>query len=144
LRNIYCEHGALTKEVRRLGRSGSVRFVHFPYDLGSHTRKMGIAMPSKARICDLNLPITDLPGRIADYVESKRFYEILSIIGEANRRDALHVDSAFKHGCVAFVTQDAHILDRKGELERLLGMRFVHCNEHADLERFIAALGQKL
>lgn len=139
-RKVYCEHGALTKEIRELGRRGRVALVHFPYDPDSHTHKMGVATPSKARICDLNLPIEELPGCIADYDESSHFSEILSTLGKANRRDALHVDSAFKQECVAFVTRDSDILNRRTQLERLLGIRFFDPSEHRELEQFIAAL----
>ncbi len=138
LKKVYCESGSLTKDIKKLGCSGSVEFVHFPYDPDSHTRKIpGIATPSSARIQDLNLPIKDLPGIIADYSASDRFDEILSIIGCSNRRDALHVDSAFKHGCSAFVTRDSDILNHKTELERLLGIRFFHPDEWSDLEQFV-------
>lgn len=138
LKKIYCEHGALTEKIRGLIRSGSVELVHFPYDPDSHTRKMGVATPSEGRICDLNLPIEDLPGRIKDYVGSSGLPEILSIIGKTNRRDVLHVDSAFKQGCIAFVTCDSDILNHKTELEYLAGIKFFHPSEYRDLEQFIA------
>jgi len=140
LKKIYCESGSLTKDIKKLGRSGSVELVHFPYDPDSHTRKIpDIATPSNAQIQDLNLPIEDLPGTIADYSGSEHFDEICSIIGrEAQyRRDALHIDSAFNHGCSAFVTQDSDILNHKTELERLLGIRFFRPSEWTDLEQFV-------
>jgi hypothetical protein len=124
---IYCEHGALTKQLRRLGRSGCVELVNFPYDPGpgADIQKFAdIATPSEAQIRDLNLPIKDLPGVLADYSGSVHFSEILSIIGGSNRRDALHVDSAFKYGCSVFITHDTDILNHKTELKNLLGIRF--------------------
>jgi hypothetical protein len=143
LKKIYCESGALTQEIKKLGQGGSVALVHFPYDPSSHTRKLtGIATPSGAKIQDLNLPISDLPGLIADYSGSPHFAEILSILGNQNRQDALHVDSAFKEGCLAFVTPDkGHILKSKTELERALRIRFFHPDEWSDLERFISRSG---
>jgi hypothetical protein len=125
---IYCEHGAMTEEIRKLGPSGSVEFVHFPYDPDFNIHKIaGIATPSKAQIRDLNLPIKDLPGAVADYSGSVHFDEILSIIGGLNhRRDALHVDSGFKNGCSAFITRDSDILNHKAELKSLLGINFFH------------------
>jgi len=139
VKQIYCEHSALSRNIRRLGRSGLVELVHFPYDPGSHTLKIpGIAVPSNARFSDLNLPIKDLPGRYADYVGSDRLPRILSIIGQANRRDALHVDSALKQGCVAFVTCDGDILSHRAELESLCGIRFFHPDEYDDIEQYVA------
>ena len=142
LKKIYCEHGAFTKEMKELGQSGSVELLHFPYDPNSHTRKMKVATASQVRICDLNqLSIEELPGRWADYPESGSFPEILSILGSANRLDALHVDSAFQLGCVAFVTCDRDILDRRTQLARVVGMKFFHPDEHHDLKQLIADLG---
>ena len=135
---IYCEHGATTKEIRKLGQSGNVELLHFPYDPGSNTRRIpGIATPSKAQIRDLNLPIQNLPGMGADYVGSVHFDEMLSIIGGSNRQDSLHVDSAFKHRCSAFVTWDSHILNHKLELECLLGIRVFRPDACSDLEQFV-------
>ncbi len=114
--------------------------MHFPYDPNSRSRHISsIAKPSNAQIRELNLPIKDLPGAIADYSGSDHFDEILSILGGEHRQDALHVDSAFKSGCSAFVTQDSDILKHKAQLEGLLGIRFFHPDaEFSDLEQFIA------
>jgi hypothetical protein len=138
LRRIYCEAGALTPEIKKLGRNA---LVHFPYDPRSHTRKHAdISIPSSAEIQDLNLSINDLPGVIAEYSGSVHLTEILSILGKQNRRDALHVDSAFRQGCSAFVTPDkGDILEHKTDLERLLGIRFFHASEWSNLERFISS-----
>ncbi len=137
---IYCEHGALTARIKRLGRSGRIELVHFPYDPNSRSRRIpSIGRPSNAQIRDLNLPIMHLPGAIADYSGSGHFDQILSILGPEHRRDALHVDSAFKSGCSAFITQDSDILKRKARLESLLGIRFFHPDaELSHLEQFIA------
>lgn len=137
---IYCERGALTPRIRKLGRSRGAEFVHFPYDPDSRSRHISsIARPSSAQIKDLNLPIMDLPGTLADYSGSKHFDEILSIIGREHRRDALHVDSAFKSECSAFITHDSDILMHKARLEGLLGIRFFHPDaDLSDLEQFIA------
>ena len=143
MKKIYCEAGALTREIKKLGQSAGVALVHFPYDPCSHTRKhTGIAIPSSAKIQDLNLPINDLPGAIADYSGSVHLAEILSILGKQNWRDALHVDSAFKQGCLAFVTPDkGDIMEHKTELERALGIRFFHASESSNLEKLLASPG---
>ena len=62
---VYCEHGALTVEIKAWARTGRIELAHFPYDPDSHSRRiLGIAEPSNAQIRDLNLPIKDLPGTI--------------------------------------------------------------------------------
>jgi hypothetical protein len=138
---IYCESGALTDRVRELGCSGHVELLHFPYDPASHSRKFScVAAPSHAQIRDLNLPISDLPDTLAGYLGSCHLDEILSILGSDNPRDALHVDSAFKSGCAAFVTPDKHhILENRTHLESLLGIKFFHpIDDISDLEHFVA------
>jgi len=95
---IYCESGAVTKGIRKLSRSKYAEVVHFPYDRDSHIPKIAqLATPSAAKICNLNLPIKELPGVLTDYSVSVHFAKILSIVGGNNREDALHIDSAFKH-----------------------------------------------
>ena len=136
---IYCETGALSKHVRKLRHYPNVELVHFPYDPDSHPRKItSIAVPSCAEIQDLNLTIAELPGQLSDYSGSIHFGEILSIIGRSNRRDALHVDSAVKAGCSAFVTQDTDILKQKLLLEKLLRIKFFSDSDIHGLEEFVA------
>jgi len=104
---VYCEHGALTKWLRVLQREGFVELVHFPYDADSHnSRTTTASIPSEAQLQDLNLTIQELPGALEGYRASEHLPEILQILGAQNRRDALHVDTAFKNGCSAFVTHD--------------------------------------
>lgn len=136
---VYCEHGALTPEIRACAQSGLIELVHFPFDPDSHTRKIpGIAEPSNAQIRDLNLPIKDLPGSFSDYKGSEHFEEILAILGREHRRHALHVDSAFKSRCSAFITRDSDILKHKAQLLDLLGIRFFDPDvELRDLELLI-------
>jgi hypothetical protein len=136
---IYCESGALTENIKKLGRSGRVDLVHFPYDPNSHTGKItNVAVPSGAQIRDLNLTIAELPGLVSDYSGSAHLDEIRSIIGRTHRRDALHIDSAFIAGCSAFVTQDTDILNHKARLEKLLGIRFFSDSDFHSLEQFVA------
>ncbi len=136
---VYCEHHALTSEVKAWARAGSIELVHFPYDPQSHSRRIpGIAKPSAAQIKDLNLPIRDMPGAFGDCKASEHFVKILSIVGHQHRRDALHVDSAFKSGCSVFITRDSDILNQKDQLTDLLAIKFFDpVLEFLDLERFI-------
>jgi hypothetical protein len=137
MKKIYCEHGAMTDEVKKLGRSGKAALVHFPYDRDSNLH-VRVATPSAAKVRDLNLPIKDLPGTIADYSGSIHFEKILSIVGSNSRVDALHIDSAFKHGCSVFITRDRQgILSNRGKLESLLRIKFLHPDELGELEQVI-------
>jgi predicted nucleic acid-binding protein len=137
---VYCEHGALSKSLRELQRKGFIELVHFPYDPDSRSGQLAMPeLPSAAQWWDLkNLTWAELPGTFQDYSGSEHFTEILEILGSENRRDALHVDTAVKNGCSAFVTCDNDILSQKGRLETALGIRFFHTeNDRDELDRFI-------
>lgn len=43
---IYCEHGALTSDLRMLQREGLVELIHFPYDPNSWSRHIKISAKS--------------------------------------------------------------------------------------------------
>lgn len=140
---IYCEHGALTPKLRAFQREGRIVLVHFLYDPGSRTRHISpSATPSDAQWRDLNATWSELTRPWADFKGSEHHQEIIRIVGPANRRDALHVDSAYKSGCSAIVTADTDILAHKAELETLLGLRVFHpVIDGEELHCFIEASG---
>ena len=133
---VYCEHSALHARLRGLQREGRITLVGFPYDPNSRSRPIRqLALPSRAQIGDLNLPIGDMKFSIGEMVESDKHVEIERIIGRSNRRDVLHIDSAYRSGCVCFFTRDrGDILAKRTELESLLGIRFFHPDD--DWDRF--------
>lgn len=133
LMKVYCEHGGLNRKIREMERRGFIELVHFPYDPNSRTAKLSnLATPSQAQVKDLNVPIGELPGSFKDYSGSAHLGEIVSIIGANHRRDALHVDSAYKSGCSAFVTRDSDILKHRRALEEVLQMCFFHPDDDCD------------
>jgi hypothetical protein len=136
---IYCEHGALSKSLRELQDLGTVELVQFPYDPDSQSRHLTTPdIPSAAQWQDLNLPWNKVTGLWRDFSGSNQFPEIMAIIGPQNRRDALHVDTALKNGCSAFVTCDTDILSKKERLEAALGIRFFHPeNDRDELDHFV-------
>ena len=100
---IYCEHGAVTPMLRASSRDGRIELVHFPYDPGSRTRHISpSATPSDAQWRDLNTTWDELTEAWEDIKRSEHHQEIIRIVGTANRRDALHVDSAYKSAVGAF------------------------------------------
>jgi hypothetical protein len=139
---IYCEAGANPRELRRWLGTLPVKIVHFPYDSRCHAIPAQ-PVPSAAQIRDLNLPIGELPGVLSDYSPSPHFEKILAIVGRENRRDALHIDSAFKSGCVAFVTTDSDFLAHAEQLELLLGVRIVRSSDEG-LKEIVCFVGDKL
>ena len=129
---IYCDHGSITRQLRELESQKRVVLIEFPYD-GDKCKKTQMAYPSKAQIRDLQMPIKELPGTFGDYASSEQYSKIEQILDKNNRRDILHVDSAFKAGCSYFFSMDKkHILARGEELYQTLGIRFFHPLEEWD------------
>ena len=138
---IYCEHSALSDELRALQRTGRIKLVGFPYDFPFSARAIASsAVVSDAQGRDLNTSWAELHGTWDDFEGSEHLKEILKIVGPANRRAALRLDSAYKTGCAAMIMVDeGDILAHKNELETLLALRIFHPQkDKAELLRFIA------
>lgn len=70
---------------------------------------------------------------------SMHFATIQEVIGKENRRDALHLDSAYKEGVHCFLTADKKdIWTHRHSLETLLNYKIFHPpTELKDLRDFI-------
>ena len=124
---VYCEHGALTKALKRLQAQGVIQLVHFPYDEDSRTRHLSVDLvPSQLQWRDANVRWDEIRGTWDDLSGSPLYERILQVVGSNNRRDALHLDTAYKNCCAAFVTKDSDILNHREELESLTGLRIFH------------------
>ena len=136
---VYSEHGALRKECWRLQREGVIDLLTFPYE-SKRRRIRHQALPSETRIGDLGyVTIGELTCTIGDFSSSHLYDNILQIVGRRNRLDALHMDSAYKSGCKAFLSRDKKdILSKRIDLEALLGIRFFHPDD--DWHHFLAFL----
>lgn len=101
----------MTADLKRRRDQGQIELVYFPVDPESRTRYIQpTAVPSNMQWRDANVTWGELQSRDVTWVDlagSEHFEEILRIIGPNGRRDALHVDSAFKSGCVAIVIVDS-------------------------------------
>jgi hypothetical protein len=141
---IYCDHGAVTKNLQKLQHSGRVQLIHFPYDPDSRSKHLKhLARPSDAQWRDLHVNWEEADWPWEEFSGSDRFDDILSTLGPENRRDALHIDSAFKSGCEVFVTCDTDILSRREQLESLASVRiFDPINEAEKLVSYLNALSQ--
>lgn len=129
----YCEHGALRRKLRHLQHDGRLILVGFPYDSSSRAKAIHrLASPSKTQIGDLNLSIGEMNFPLNQMVGSEKHSEIERIIGHGNRRDVLHVDSAYRSRCACFFTCDTDILAHRIDLESLLGIRFFHPDDDWD------------
>ena len=136
---VYCEHSALTAGLRALQREGRCSLIYFPYDPDARTPHISpTALPSEAQYRDLNLAYDELTCRYDDFQGSEHLERIRQIIGPQHRRDALHIDSAYKSGCKALVTRDSDILSHREELRRLLGLHIF--NPDTDHRALVALL----
>jgi hypothetical protein len=139
---VYCENGALTPGLRALQKSGVITLINFPHDPNTWSRAISpSAKPSALQYRDIVLP-TKVPFNCT-YDElgvgSEMYPRILAIVGPANRRDALHVDSAYQSGCRAFVTTDNDILAHRAELESLLSIAILQADTaHESLAKLAA------
>ena len=136
---VYCEHGALTPALRSLQREGWIELVYFPYDPDSRAQAISsTAVASEAQYRDLNLRYDELSGTYDQFQGSALLPTIREIVGVEHRRDSLHLDSAFKSGCAAFVTRDSDILKHGCCLEDLLGLLIIDPDK--DHERLLELL----
>lgn len=136
---VYCEHGAYDKRLSPLKAGNRIEIVHFPLETKSRHTQIR-PTPSDSTWEDM----VNITWDNADFTwEGTEGSEIKSaichLIGANNRRDADHVDAAYKHGCVCFLTNDrGDILSRKDQLKNLTGMKFFDLGEEFD--RFIEFL----
>ena len=114
--------------LRNLQNEGRIQLLHFPYDPDSRSKYLTLSEKrSRARWSDMNTSWEELRDTSwSDHSESEQFESIEFIIGKSHRRDILHVDTAYKEGCRAFITSDNDILSKKDELEQILGIKFFH------------------
>ena len=132
---VYVEDGALREDLWKLQREGLIELLTFPYECrtgrprarrrGRHRRP---AKPSGVFWNELtHVTWDELQWPWEEFAPSCRFAGIAEIVGPDNRRDALHLDSAYKSGCKAFLSRDReHIVRNRAELEALLGLRVFH------------------
>ncbi len=136
---IYCDNGAWSKKLKSLEKEGRVEVVMFQYEnKNKHIKSSGI--PSKATWSDMkNYTWGNAPKTWGDYKESEKYEEIVNIVGLENKRvDILHLDSAYKTGVNAFITNDKDdILSYRDKLETALKIKFFHTSEIDDLILFV-------
>ncbi len=136
---VYCEENSFMPKVRKLQDEGRIKLCKFPYDTAGTKKPHELARPSLAHPEDLHLAPEKISFPPEDFDGSDKHDEIEAIIGSDNRRDVLHVDSAYKDGCDCFFTTDkGDILSKKDALEELTGIRFFHPDD--DWDEFMESL----
>jgi hypothetical protein len=105
------------------------KFLLSPYDSPSQRRSdvtWTLAVPSEVQWGDCNMSWKDIHFPWEEHKGSEKLQDIYSIIGAdpQQRRDGLHLDSAYKSGVQVFLTSDkANIWNHRDQLEPLLGFR---------------------
>jgi hypothetical protein len=108
------------------------QFLLSPYDSASQKRKdvkWELATPSKGQWRDAHMSWSENRYSWETHKASEKLPEIYSIIGNdpQERRDGLHLDSAFKSGVQIFFTGDKdNIWKHRHALEPLLGFRIFY------------------
>lgn len=77
-----------------------------------------------------------------DFECTEMYPQILSIMGEGNRKDAIHFDIAIKNKCLFFFTSDKDFLLRKNELKKLANIPIYDPENEADIENFLTELNK--
>ncbi|MFH1461702.1 MAG: hypothetical protein ABIF12_02030 [bacterium] len=106
---VYVDSGATSKKF--MNRYSEVcHFYQYPYDSPDRPKfsKVKLAYPSEAQWGDGNITWGEDDFTWGDYIGSEKLLEIKKIVGlgDDNRRDCLHLDSAYKTGCNIFLTSD--------------------------------------
>lgn len=96
----------------------------FAYDQTNKQIKE-VANPSDATWDEIDYSWDELDYAPKDFTPSPHYKEIQDIIGKENRKDVLHIDSAFKSGSKCMFTRDDHFLSdgKKDKLESLLNIK---------------------
>jgi len=142
---VYCEHGAIKKpDIYELQKKGEINLVLFPYE-NTVKKIKDLGSPSNVSWIDMkNISWITAPENWEDYTGSPKFSEIQKIIGKdpKQRRDILHLDSAFKNKCHAFFTRDIDdIRSKKGLLEDALEIKIF--NPDHDWQEFCELLKER-
>lgn len=139
---IYLDSGADVTGIKDL--HSLCEFVISPYDHPSNRRKdveWEIGIHPELQWRDCNWPWNEWNQSWESHVGSEYFEEIYKIIGcdPRNRRDGLHLDSAYKSKCLAFLTSDKRdIWTNRKTLQELLGFSIFHPpTELAQLRKFV-------
>lgn len=130
---VYCELGAMRKELIQLRIDGLIQLIHFPYE--GHSKKMAITQIPSLVTADMTYVTCDSTIRIGDCEPSNMYKSIKMIIGH-HEFDARHIDAAYKNKCHCFLSRDkGDIVTHSQALEKLLGVKFLHPDE--DWEYFL-------
>ena len=141
---IYCDTGASIKFLKE--HYGFCEFFQYPYDSPDRpkNKKMSLAKPSNLRLKYAHSTWKESTFIWNECVGSDLYSQITNIIGKSNETDILHVDSAYKSGCLVFLTSDKRdIWSKRADLERLCTFKIFNANDakqHEEILQYIKIL----
>lgn len=136
---IYCEDGATTKEIRKLGKKENIVLVSFPFE--NYNRRTTNAKKPSNLTWDSDLWTWDTDILFSDMEHSEIFTQLEKIIGPQNFNDIRHVDTAFKEKCQIFISPDKKdIINNSHALESVTGIKFFYCEDLKGINNFINSL----
>lgn len=137
---IYCEDGAMTKEIKAMKASGDIELVSFPFE-NINRKVIRVNNPSDLTADSTFITADDTSILVSNTEHSDLYAVIGKIIGRGNFNDIRHVDTAYKEKCAIFVSPDkGDIISKSEELHKLTGMKFFHCRDIESIEKYVAGL----
>ena len=135
---VYCENGALRKELKQLKKDRRIELIHFPYE--GNARSLDVTkVPSRLTI-DITHVTIDSTMRISDCGETDMYSRIIDIIGN-HEFDARHIDTAYKNNCDVLLSRDKDdVIGHTSALRELLKIEFLHPDD--DWDKFLTIVNE--
>ena len=133
---IYCEDGALTKEIKEL-RNSDIELIVFPFE--NKNKKVSRSdNPSLLTADNTFITCDDSKIKISNTDKSEAFDRIADIVGKNHLNDVRHIDTAYKEKCLIFISPDkGDIVSKADDLEKLTGIKFFYSR---DIQRIRTAI----
>jgi len=134
---IYCEDGALTKEVKELRNSDDIELIGFPHE-NKNKKVTRSDNPSSLTADNTFITPDDTRIKVSNIDKSEVFDKIADIVGRNHFNDVRHIDTAYKERCLIFISPDkGDIVSKALDLEKLTGIKFFYSR---DIQRIKTAI----
>lgn len=141
---IYCEDGAVTKEVREIGKSTKFTLISFPFE-NRNQRTTDATRPSHPTADSTFWTADNTRIKIGNTSFSEISNEVKDIIGLENFNDIRHFDAAYKEGAKIFITPDKKDIASKADsLFKISRIKVFHCDNITEIKKYCSELIEKL
>ncbi|MCR9181398.1 MAG: hypothetical protein NXH73_00580 [Flavobacteriaceae bacterium] len=133
---IYCEDGAMTKEVKKLKNDSSILLISFPFE-NSNKKTFSSKKPTEL-LASSGFTLASSSIRLSDTIQSEKYEEIKNIVGEKNFNDIKHIDTAYKEKCRIFISPDKKDIVNNGEeFNKITGIKFFYSEDIEEIKKYI-------